>query len=44
VSSINQGFVEILETHLAVVKFQGELKLWWSEPLAHGRLLNTRIY
>jgi hypothetical protein len=37
-------FAERLETHLAKVKNQGELKHQHSEPLAHGRLLHTRIY
>jgi hypothetical protein len=35
---------EILETHLAVVKNQGELKLWHSEPLHYGRLIHATIY
>jgi hypothetical protein len=35
---------EMLETHLAEVKHKGELKLWYSEPLAHRSLLHTTIY
>jgi hypothetical protein len=34
----------MLETHLAVVKHQGELKLLHSEPIAGGRLLQAMIY
>jgi hypothetical protein len=35
---------EMLETLLAEVKHQGELKLQHPEPLAHGRCLQTMIY
>jgi hypothetical protein len=34
----------MLETHLAEVKHQGELKLQHPEPLAHGRLLHVTIH
>jgi hypothetical protein len=34
---------EMLETHLAEVKHQGELKCWHPETLAHGRLLHLTI-
>jgi hypothetical protein len=34
----------MLETHMAEVKHQGELKYQHSEPLAYGRLLHTTIY
>jgi hypothetical protein len=37
-------FAERLETHLAEVKHQGELKHQHPEPLARGRLLHTTIY
>jgi hypothetical protein len=35
---------ETLETCLAEVKHQGELKLWHPEPLACARLLHTMIH
>jgi hypothetical protein len=34
----------MLETHMAKVKHQEELKLWHPEPLAHGMLLHTTIH
>jgi hypothetical protein len=34
----------MLETHLAEVKHQGELKLWDPESLACGRLLHLTIH
>jgi hypothetical protein len=42
-SSRNEGPSEMLETPMAEVKHQGELKLWHPEPLAHGRLLHITI-
>jgi hypothetical protein len=36
-SSMNQGFADMLETHLAEVKHKGELKHQHSEQLAGGR-------
>jgi hypothetical protein len=38
-----RDLAEILETHLAEVKHQGETKLQHSEPLAHGSLLHAMI-
>jgi hypothetical protein len=34
----------MLETHLAEVKHQGELKVQHPELLGHGRLLHTTIH
>jgi hypothetical protein len=34
---------EMIETHLAEVKHQGELKLWHPESQACGRLLHDTI-
>jgi hypothetical protein len=39
-----RDLVEMLETHLAEVKHQGELKLWHAEPQARGRLLHATIH
>jgi hypothetical protein len=43
-NSMNQGFAEMQETHLAEVKHQGEPKVWHSEPLDHGRFLHATIF
>jgi hypothetical protein len=39
-----RDLAEMLEPLLAEVEHQGELKLWHSEPLAHGRLLHVMIH
>jgi hypothetical protein len=39
-----KDFAEMLETHLAEVKHQGELKLQHPEPLAHRMLLHVTIH
>jgi hypothetical protein len=36
--------VEMLETHFAEVRHEGELNLWHPEPLTHGSLLHTTIH
>jgi hypothetical protein len=39
-----RDLAETLETHVAELKHQGELKLWHLEPLAHGMFLHTMIH
>jgi hypothetical protein len=39
-----RDLAELLETHLAEVKHQGELKLWHPEPQARGSLLHVTIH
>jgi hypothetical protein len=40
-SSVNKDSAEMVETYLAEVKHQGELKVWHSKPLDHGKLHTT---
>jgi hypothetical protein len=39
-----RDFAEMLETHLAELKHQGEPKVWHVKPLDNGRLLYATIY
>jgi hypothetical protein len=39
-----RDFAEMLETHLAEVKHQGEPKVQHSKPLVHARFLHAMIY